>query len=408
MKNLSLLKLMMMALAIFALSSCGDDTDDVALDPSISFLDEAGFISIDSDIAAGTEFSVKLRGSTGDNPLSSLTIQEDFVDIDFSRITYAHTTTANNPQLVVDADKEGFEWEVTIVAHSDAANYTYDFILRDDAGNSSIASININTAGSGPPTISIDGPTAIQATGGSAQIVKINSTPGGAQLRSVAVYEDGTLMDDLTRLDYWGVAFVANPLTLEGDDKNGLTSAEITLRVADAGAPIYTFEVEDELGETATIDFSVAIGTPLDVDAEVTAILFYNNDGPNQGGVDLEDGQSISSLDNDADIVDMGINTDLPVGENWLQQVAPANGAALSLPNGSVELFDYDNIDTKEAVIAAYESGDAAANTPALVVGDVFMVNQGGDYFICMVREINVTAADNLDNYVIDIKRVLD
>ncbi len=412
MKNLSLLNVLLMALAIFALSSCGeDDPADSALPPSVRLLDDAGFLSIDSEVAAGTAFSVRLQADKGDNTLKSLVIQRDGADIDAiaDDLTIVGISLANNPQAITGADVDGFTWDITLLAHTDLADVPYDFIVQDDGGNSGTATIWINTANTNPLSVAVvDGPTSFMASANSLQVIKIDAIPGAANLRDIAVFEDGVPIDP-TRLRLHGVEFDNNPMTLTGDDVNGLDNAEITIRVADAGAPTYRIEVTDEDDVTASAEVFINIGTELDPGAEVTAILFYNNDGPNQGGVDLEDGTSISSLNADADIIDAGIDTDLPVADNWLKQIQPANGATLRLPDSAqAELFDYDNINTREAVIAAYDSGIAASITDALTIGDVFMVKQANDHFIIVVREINTTDNDNLDNYVIDIKRVLD
>ena len=54
----------------------------------------------------------------------------------------------------------------------------------------------------------------------------------------------------------------------------------------------------------------------------------------------------------------MGIDINQPAAENWLRQIRPVNGASLRTPDpNQVENFKYENINTREAIIAGYETG---------------------------------------------------
>ena len=405
MKNLSFLNVFLMALAIFAISSCGSDDETIVLSPTISFVDEAGFISVDSPVTPGATFSVKIRADKGDNSLSSLTILQDGVNVTADRITIVDIPTANNPQLVTGDDTEGFTWEISIIAHSDELDSAYDFVIADGSGNSNTATVYINTIGAAtPPTVSIDGPTEFTATANSTQIIKVNATVGSALLSSLAVYEDGVLIADLGRLDYWGTAFDANPLVLVDTDKDGLVSAEVTLRLGDAGAA-YKFEVADENGMTAFADVLINTGTAV---TEVTGRLL-NQAGPTgTGGLDLDvnDG-GVGSADPDAEIKDEGIDLSQPLDENWIQKISAANNAVLKSANGLPDGSGYNDITTQEEIAAAFGNASDLGGgiSDVVAIGDEFIVERDGKYYFLIVTDMDVTADNNDDYYEFSVKQ---
>ena len=82
------------------------------------------------------------------------------------------------------------KWDIPITAPTAPGTYAYVVTVADDGNQSESVSINI-TIENLPPSIAIDGPTAIDADAGSANIVKLNATIGSSQLRTIEVWEDG-------------------------------------------------------------------------------------------------------------------------------------------------------------------------------------------------------------------------
>jgi len=120
------------------------------------------------------------------------------------------------------------------------------------------------------------------------------------------------------------------------------------------------------------------------------------------GGLDLDNGENVSVNSTDADVIDLGL--DLTTGE-WRQQIEGANGTTLRAADpGNPELFNFDNINSREAIIAAFDSGISAEPSNMLVVEDVFIANRGGDFFIMTVTSITVTPNNNEDFYLFNIK----
>ncbi|MEL6866782.1 MAG: hypothetical protein AAFP19_20330 [Bacteroidota bacterium] len=409
MKNLSLLSLLILATALLTMTSCGDDDSGttIVLGPTVELLMEAGFISADANVAPGDEFTVRLNAQKGDNPLRAMTVYEDGVAIDLNRVQVDGAPAGANPKLITGTDVDGLTWDVTVTAHTDGATRTYEFEIQDEGNNVQDASINITTDAT-PPSITTSGSGTFNDIATSSLVsVPITVNAGSGNLSTIAVFENATLMD-ADRLFYndVNVAFTANPETFPTEDQLNF-DGEILIRSNDAaGTNGYTIEVTDENGETATLDITINTGTP--IDQEFTALLLVNADGPDpEGGLDLDNGTTVSVNSAEAEIVDKGIDLSLPASDNWLQQIEAANGAELRVPDLTVsENFTYEGATSKEAIRAAFDSGIAPSDQK-VVVDDLFLVKRGDDHFLLKVVEVSPTNNNNEDFYRFDVKQAL-
>ena len=169
----------------------------------------------------------------------------------------------------------------------------------------------------------------------------------------------------------------------------------------------YTFDVRDANGQSSTVSVDIRtndeiLTTPLE--GTLTGKLFANADGPNpDGGFDLSAGDAVSVNDVLADIVDEGIDNSLPNDQNWVQKFKAANGATMVAPDAS---FDFDAVDNKEAISLAFDGGVEITTslTSKVQIGDVYIFSADGTYYAVKVTNLTVTAADNLDNYTLDVK----
>jgi hypothetical protein len=184
---------------------------------------------------------------------------------------------------------------------------------------------------------------------------------------------------------------------------DGFTELPITVRVGATGA-VYTFEVTDASGNTATVDVTINTGTAA---AEITGVLL-NQAGPaGTGGLDLDAGNSTGSADASAEIRDQGIDLAEPNATNWIQKISGVNGAEIryagNLPDGS----NYEDITTQEEIEGAFTNSDALSGgiSSVVAVGDEFVVESAGKYYFLLVTEVNITTNNNSDNYVFSIKR---
>lgn len=231
--------------------------------------------------------------------------------------------------------------------------------------------------------------------------VRIIASKGSGSLQEFTVFKDNVALDfsDIT-ID--GVAATANPVTIGAFDANSLSWDVVIKAVANAATHEYRFQVQGADGPTSSVKVNITTfdpGTPVTTQMGIV----FNASGPNFGGFDFATGTVVSSLGAEADIRDMGINNGLPLAQNWLQQVEPVNGSTLRKATGATT---WSSIATKEQVQAAYiAAGADIAASSKIAAGDLYLVKKNSDYFLVRFTQVNVTVADNLDNYVIDVKK---
>lgn len=391
-----------MAAAILGLTACGDDpilTTEIPPSASIN--------SAEAEIDAGQTITLSITGTQGDAAMNLLTITEDGSTIDLSRIM--STDIGSNPASLLGDNANAFAFTVEVEGPSIPGGYTYAANIADDNGRTGTASVDVTVREevATPPSISYMGsdPRAVSLGG---NVFNISSTVGSADLVSIAVYEDGDLINP-SRLAFESADFDANPYSLVGDDVFGFDMADVLVRFTEAGTFNLTFEVTDANGETASTEVSVVAGTPITDQFE--AVLLSNAEGANVlGGLDLDAGMNVSVNSSEAEVIDLGIvsNTD----PEWIQKIEGANGATLVAadPN-SPELFNFANINSREAIIAAFDSGIGGPLSSKVQEGDVFVVNRGNNYYIMSTVEVVVTPPggtdSNEDFYRFDIKTAL-
>ena len=416
-----ILPIFIMIAVMFA--SCGEDLggfleEDNNVAPSAGLLAEGGFVLGSETVETEEAFKVKLSTSSGTANLKSVAIKEDGVIVDFSRLTINGVGASANPILLFTPDTEGFIWEIEVVAHSDVSTKSYLFEVTDelDLTNDVFVDITTTVGVPVPPSLEYLGNTSFSATPGSIISIPLNVVAGNKPLSHIAVSEGADFIEDLSRL-YFGdmdTNFSANPHPLIEADQNGFEK-NVYLRVSDnPGSQSYRVFVVDGNSDGAFVDIVVNTGTPTTL---FEGILFNAGGVAGTGGLDLDDGISLGSRDAASEIKDEGIDLDLPATQNWKKQLSGVNGSevryALAGEGGAPEGFTFDGVTIKEEIIAAYDNGvafdlrndDNEMVSYELSIGDVFSVKNGENYYLVMVREINVVSSGNADHYVMDIKK---
>jgi hypothetical protein len=260
--------------------------------------------------------------------------------------------------------------------------------------------------------------------------VRVNLQTGDAQLKTITVAQDGStapLSGRLAIVKPDGGSDTNNPLLILADAKDGGTydftiSPDGTEEVGTVRE--YTFTVEDDNGLTDAISLNITSvappGTPLDM--TLSGVLL-NQAGPaGTGGLNLDNGDGTGSADPDSEIRDMGIDCTIGGGdENWRAQFGTINGAVMiKVDKSQVESLTFDNVDTKEAIVGAFDTGfslDDGISTNAncdettvtdvsgdIAVDDLFVVFANDTYYLLRVDEVNASGGDNADNIVFSIK----
>lgn len=248
----------------------------------------------------------------------------------------------------------------------------------------------------------LDGDAELQA--GETFSVQVQLSKGDAALKSLTIYAGAS---QLATSDFTIVGVTSNnPLLIVG---GGDVTYDITITAKDEVGDVttYAFEVSDEDGLTAETSLAITIVAPPTTATNVSysAVVLNNYSGPSYGSLDLDTGDAVSSASADGDIRDNGIDLAQPTASNWYQKIHPVNGASMKIPNAAqVENFSFENANTREMLVAAWDTGTSVTETGTLAVGDLFLVLIGEDYYLVEVADIYVDPAANGDYYTLNVK----
>ncbi len=236
---------------------------------------------------------------------------------------------------------------------------------------------------------------------GDTLIVSIDAIAGTNELNSLTFRENGERLPDFAeRLFLDGSIAPSNLLLLQGDSRQEfLTEVGI---VAPEMAGNYEVEivVADEEENSATVSFSYFVS-----DLNTLEGVLLNQGGPaGTGGLDLDSGTGTGSSDPEAEIRDLGIDTDSIPAENWIQRIAPITANGVELAALSAE-FDFDAVVTQAQVGESFDESATVSESDVVEVGDVFAVRQGSNNYLLLVTAVTVTANDNNDSYTFTIKQ---
>lgn len=427
----TLLGISLVFLVIFS-TGCGEDGPiggNTNLPPTISLASDAGFISFDQSVSlALPTFSVRVNMDDGDNPLSSLAITQNGVTIPPSNLVFdGGATTSQNPILILGADQSGTTYDIDITPVSPVANASSVFVFTVTDSERLTASTSVTiTFASTPATVTF-GAAGLSADATVSTVnpsfnLDVMANRGDAALTSIAFYENNVLLD-AAEVHVLNAAnpIAANPLAITpaGDLFNVIYT--ITPATPTDGIRTYTVEVIDALGVAASQSITITYATP-EV-TELNGVLLNQGGETGTGGLDLDNGTGTGSNNAAAEIQDEGLNTNLTIPNNWRRQISGANNAVLrkvsaaSLPEGN-----FGGVTTLAQVRTAFEMGSVPAGADApcachtdsvsgeevsepVVVGDLFAVERDGNYYLIRVDAVNVTTNNNMDNYVLSIKK---
>lgn len=413
--------LFVFAVFAMALQSCQDGTIDPGVqNPSVSFGVGTDLVSADATVGVGQDFKVNLKGSKGDNPLKSITVQEAGTKIDLARVTYSGGVSGN-PLSLSGANASAFDLTVQIKAHTDISTKLYSFVVADDQGNVTTKSISITTVGN-PPTIvepSVDQMVTVKPDGLFAATFKV--AKGSGKISKIEVLINDVVSTDLSRLFYNDLQtpYSSNPLNVPAADQESFNK-ELLFRAPSAiGSYTYTVKFIDEYGQVSARKINVSVGTPV---TTLEGILLNQSGEAGQGGLDLDTGAGTGTVASNptsanAEIRDEGI-VNLQTDQTWKQQISGMNGSVIKYiikgQNGVSESFSFDQVTSSEQIAALYSNGVnfTAKSTDNLRdvsnkvnMNDLFVVKNGDKYYLLVVKNIKVTTADNKDSYTFDVKK---
>ncbi len=393
--------------AIFVIS-CEPDTpnNNELLGPSVTLNSPSAYT-----VAPGEEVTVDFGATVGDSPLNAFTIYENGTKIALDRIKVDGVTPGDAAVLLVGDERNGFSNKmVTIVAQAEAGTtVTYEIAVVDEKGKSESLFVDITTVGT-PPVISTSSPVNFDSEPSVKNTVRISVSNGSGRLSSIEVRENGDLLD-AGRLDWDSFNPDTNPFDVQESEKDGFTDKALYITTPDTEG-LYQYDVIaiDEYGLKDTLTFMINVvmpSTPVDM---LTGVLL-NQAGPDgTGGLDLDTGKGTGSMDSEAEIVDKGIDENLPLNQNWKKNIAGINDTEVKYlrpgENGLPESFTFDGVESKEEVAASFANGvDFASSISSTVkIGDMFVAQRDGKTYIFLVTDLVETPDDNSDYYEFSIK----
>lgn len=370
--------------------------------------------SSDISVAPGETFTIDFSASKGgDSQLDAVTVYEDGTKVPFSRMTVNGVPASSNAILLFNDDKDGLTWSIDIVAHTSVETLTYEVEVKDEASQTQSVLVNVTTVGT-PPLLSTASPTTVEVGQDIKNAFKLTGEKGSGKLVSIEVRENDQFVDP-SKIFWQEISMSVgdNPFMLAETDQEGFENQDLFIMTpASEGNFIYKVILTDEFGLTAQLEFDVTTlpsGTPI----EMRLGVLLNSAGPDgTGGLDLDNGNSTNSDDSEAEIKDNGIDTDLPVDQNWLRTISPIaeNGVSMKYlkagEGGLPEGFTFEGIEFKEDLADLFVNGidlvDGASDF--VLPGDVFIVERDGVYWALEVISITTDPNNNEDNYEFDIK----
>ncbi len=422
------LGLLFSAFLVLFVASCGDDTPvPTNTPPTITLAPDAGFVSFSQEVPfANPTFNVRVILDDGDNPLSSLTIQQDGSNVPTSNLVFDNgSTQAQNPFGIFGADQNGTSYDIAITPVAPMANgsATFTFIVTDSEQRRAETSLNI-TFGSTPATVTF-GTAGLQdnqdrSIGNANFSLEVVATQGDALMSTIAFYQNDVLMSNQDVFTA-GATISSNPADL---GSLAALSRLYELRPSNVTEGPNTFRVDITDASGAVGSQFIVINYIIPEIEEISGVLL-NQAGPvGTGGLDLDTGDGTGSGAAAAEIRDLGLDCTVPApGLNWRRQIGTVNGAVMRRVDLSqLENFTFDNVTNLQQILTAHERGielvdgtsincQTGAQTTVtdvsgvLTVGDMFTVVRDNNTYLIRIDEINETATNNNDNYVISIKK---
>jgi len=241
---------------------------------------------------------------------------------------------------------------------------------------------------------------------GDTLMVSIEAFAGTGEMNSLTFFENGERLPNFAeRLFINGTSAPSNLLVLDTNSRQEF-AADIMLIAAEvAGNYDVEMVVADADNNSATVSFSYFV-------SDVTTLegVLLNQGGPEgTGGLDLDNGVGTGSQDPEAEIRDLGIDTN--EDPDWIQRIAPVEEQfvehKIELATLSSE-FDFDAVATQLQVAEAFDDANTISQSDVVEVGDMFAVRTADDRnYILLVTDINLTAetGDNTDSYTFTIKQ---
>ncbi|HMP30235.1 MAG TPA: hypothetical protein PKD85_11585, partial [Saprospiraceae bacterium] len=347
------------------------------------------------------------------NKLRGLAIYENNQLIDMERVKVNNLNMVGNPLFLKNNNNENLSMRVEITSLRANRDFIYEFVLSDFGGDTAIAQRTILVK-SDPPRLRYNGPELTVATIGNEARFKLNGVKGSGLLQSLQVLQNNVAIDP-SRISFGTIRPTSNPFQLDGTDANVFDKDILIQSPSAADSYIYTFILRDELDAIGVDSARVLAGTPA---TELVSKNLYNaSRGGNFGALNLIDGSSASVNSNNADLIDIGIDSSATnVSLNWKRQFRAGKDVEIKRiligQNGIAQTFSYINIFTKEQMVDLFGRGvlltqkdnEGRLITDPIQIGQIFIIKKLNQYYLLEVAAVIQTAQDNEDYYRFNYK----
>lgn len=398
-------------------TGCSKDDQTSETAPTLTITSTLPFNPNDILVSAGSILTLTISGQKGSNALQSLAIKEAGVLIQASRIKQGTTAVASNPLPV---DGSAFNFTIDLTTHADASKKTYDIVLTDVNGLTDTKSLVVTCLNTKPEILEPAADIAVIRSPGSVVGTVFKVRKGSGDLKVITILLDGKTPADLSGifLGQLQSPITSNTISLAGNETQAINKELFIKTPSIIGTYIYTIRFLDTNGLEDSRKIQITVGSPVN---NLTGILANAAGGSTVGGLDLDSGASTSILSTNptsttAEIRDEGL-INPPTDKTWRQQISGMNGSEIrQLIPGSNNLpasFTPDAILYKEEIAPLWDRGIALTEksadglrliSPKVKTGDLFVVKSGGKVYLIRVSELKITAADDKDQIIFQVK----
>ncbi len=404
---MKLRSLFLLFCSVLFIYSCGEDTTGGGgtntNNPKVTFGGNAG---ADETVAACQTLTMPLNATKGTNELNGIEVLEDGVKVAADRITFKGSTVGGNPFLLFGADRAALtNAELKVKASCNGGTKTISVSIIDALNNKTTVNKKV-TVNATPPTSKYVGPAVVtDVTANTLNNFKFDVIKSGAKIVSVEVQEDSVKIADVSRLQFDGKTFTSNPEVLPATAQDGFIAKNVGVRLpAKPGTYKYNFIFRDEAGLSTSQQVTVSVGTPIGF---TKFGIFWNQSGPNFGGLDLDEGLNVAYTSSLAEIIDTGIDsTQTDKAKNWKQLIRGVNGTEIKLLKRAAEVeitWTLESIKYTDQIKSLFSIGKPVTNQK-IAKEDIIVAKKGDKFYILEVSNVIVTPNDNTDKYEVNIK----
>ncbi len=404
------------------LASCGSDVPFLGPEPerpavpqfpALNFEAASDLISTDGFVFPGEVFTVRARALKGDSLLKDLTIRANTFPLEPSRITVNGVPVSSSTIPILLDDRNGFTWDIGILAQQDSSIVIYEFQLEDETGRRDFLDLLIDTkiTERTPPIIQKLSECKDTILAGESSTYDFSLDAIGSPIKAITIYQGANLID-ANRISFGGEQVASNPIILNDMDREGFTKGfEITTDSTFGGRQGFTLEFLDSLDnkffeEVAVttirrvnfLEFTLNRNQSLELITGIEFPIGFTKVVEDTGRSNIKD------VSRNTTVWDRRI---MAVNQSGLRNVSPSQGLVFDDIQGENtirEAWKDSPLFTNQIVYADTSFSTANGVTDTLIrnisypisdiisEGDMFVASNGNNNFLLLVTKLDESA----------------